>query len=163
MSDESIVPLTENEPFAATGTFSLADFLSLDAPTREIVLPLLTPEDLRSLELVSRRVRDVIRAKGLWEKPVKRFVESDTINRQIYDKCIAGRDDQDAADVSEGVGDVDGIADSRDYRELFYQIQDSKRQLDVNIRRGYRKEYAVSWSYGGHSDSYYVSLLKHLA
>ena len=143
MSNESIVPLTENEPFAVTVTFSLVEFLSLDAPMREGVLPLLTPEDLRSLELVSRRVRDVIRAKGLWEMPVKRFIESDPINRQIHNKCIAGRVDQAAAD-------------SRDYRELFYQIQDSKRKLDVNIRRGYRKEHAVSWQ--SDSDYYYVSL-----
>jgi len=157
MSNESIVPLTENEPFAVTVTFSLVEFLSLDAPMREVVLPLLTPEDLRSLELVSRRVRDVIRAKGLWEMPVKRFIESDPINRQIYNKCIAGRVDQAAAAVSEGVGDVDEIANSRDYRELFYQIQDSKRQLDVNIRRGYRKEHAVSWS--SDSDYYYLDCL----
>ena len=156
MSNESIVPLTENEPFAVTVTFSLVEFLSLDAPMREVVLPLLTPDDLRSLELVSRRVRDVIRAKGLWEMPVKRFIESDPINRQIHNKCIAGRVDQAAADVSEGVGDVDEFANSRDYRELFYQIQDSKRKLDVNIRRGYRKEHAVSWQ--SDSDYYYVSL-----
>lgn len=144
MSNQSILSLTKNEPFAFTGTFSLAQFLSLDAPMREVVLPLLTPEDLRSLELVSRRVRDVIRAKGLWEMPVKRFIESDPINRQIYNKCIAGRVDQAAAD-------------SRDYRELFYQIQDNKRQLDVNIRRGYRKEHAVSWQ--SDSDYYYLDCL----
>jgi len=144
MSIESIVSDSENEPFAGNGAFPLAGFLRLEVPMREVVLPLLTPEDLSALELVSRDVRDVIRGMGYWETALKRFVESDCINRQIYDKCIVGLDDQAVADGD----DVDGTADSRDYRKIFYQIQEYKRRLEANIRRGHRKEYTVPWQSG---------------
>ena len=126
--------------FSRKGTFPLAALLSLEVPTRDHLLPHLSPDDLSALELVNVGSLQTIRAKRYWKPALSRFVKSDAIAGKIYQKCNQGRSNE--VPTTSRVPYV-ATTDPRFHQRLYLKVKAHKRRLEKNIRRGAYKESAV--------------------